>query len=136
MEERSKWTDPAMIAVYLALVTYGAGIVWTNGRSVQANESMATNIGDVAKSVDKLRMDMAKQFENVQSQIAALPVQVNRIDNIQHEVDNIRVENQNQGNAISTLQQVQSALTTSVIAIRHDLQMIQEVSGAIPGRKK
>ena len=128
--DRSKWNEPGAIAAgIVALVTVG-GLVWSAATISAASANLAGNFDDFKRAV-------TTQIQGVQNQIASLPTQGVRLDNVEHGLAEVHIQDASQQGDINTLKQGFAVLSSTVDTVRHDVQVLQDAAnGRLPGGRR
>jgi prefoldin subunit 5 len=108
-------------------VTVGS-LVWAAATITAASATLAGNFNEFKRAV-------TTQISAVQAQIASLPTQGVRLDQVERGLSEVRQDNAKQASDIGTLQQAQAVLGNTIDSIRHDVQVLQDAAnGRLPGR--
>lgn len=128
-EPRSKWSDPAVILSAVSVLVVVSGVVWSASQIASASAALSKNFDDFKNQV-------TVQISAVQAQIASLPTQGVRLDNLERAQREIRVDNAAQTVDINAVRQGLAVLASTVDGIRHDLQVVQDAAnGKLGGRR-
>jgi hypothetical protein len=128
--ERSKWTEPTTLIAMAGIFFAVLGFVWAAATITAASANLAGNF-------DQFKRDVTVQISGVQAQIASLPTQGVRLDQVERGLVEMRQDSAAQGKDIVAIQRAQAVIGTTLDTMRHDVQVLQDAAnGRLPGGRR